>query len=246
MKKEHNLSILGTVNKRRRFLPNELLPSKEREVLSTRFGFSNNISICSYVPKKNKAVIVLSTSHYNIDVVPEKKNKPQMILDYNKTKGGTDTMDKMLSEYSCQRKTNRWPLTFFYNMIDVAALNAFIIHKQNNQVTPVMVRRKLLKDLALNLCLPEIERRSNDVNVNRIFTTISAIENILGRKIKAIIPRTPSDINSTVYKKCTICLRDKKRRTTRSLCMYCRSPVCLDHQQSKIIVCTECNLDNNE
>ena len=58
---DNNLSMLGTVNKRRKFVPPQFATPKGREVESTIFGFSNNITMCSYVPKKTKAVLVLST-----------------------------------------------------------------------------------------------------------------------------------------------------------------------------------------
>ena len=54
--------------------------------------------MCSYVPKKTKAVLVLSTMHYTPEVEGPKK-KPVLILDYNKNKGGVDNMDNCLAEY---------------------------------------------------------------------------------------------------------------------------------------------------
>jgi len=50
---------------------------------------------------------LLSTEHHSAEVNPEVKNKPQMILDYNATKGGVDTADKMIGNYTCQRATRR-------------------------------------------------------------------------------------------------------------------------------------------
>lgn len=112
---DYNLSILGTVNKRRTFIPAEFSNPRGRAVESSIFGFSNNISMCSYVPKKNKSVVLLSTSHYNIEIEGPKR-KPIMILDYNKSKGGVDNMDKCLGEYSTKRRTKRWPLAFFITL----------------------------------------------------------------------------------------------------------------------------------
>lgn len=65
--------------------------------------------------KKNKSVVLLSTSHYNIEIEGPKR-KPIMILDYNKSKGGVDNMDKCLGEYSTKRRTKRWPLAFFITL----------------------------------------------------------------------------------------------------------------------------------
>ncbi len=50
-----------------------------------------------------------------------------MILLYNKTKIGVDMMDQMVDDYISRRQTRRWPMRIFYNIIDIAALNAYII-----------------------------------------------------------------------------------------------------------------------
>lgn len=49
---DYKLSILGTVNKRRTFVPFELMVTKGRETESTKFVFQNNVTMCSYIPKK--------------------------------------------------------------------------------------------------------------------------------------------------------------------------------------------------
>lgn len=49
---KNHLSILGTVNKKRRFIPSEMLANRSREVLSTTFAHSENVVVCSYVPKR--------------------------------------------------------------------------------------------------------------------------------------------------------------------------------------------------
>ena len=35
--------------------------------------------------------------------------------------------DQSIEKFSCRRKTVRWPLLLFYNMLDAAALNAYMI-----------------------------------------------------------------------------------------------------------------------
>lgn len=53
---------------------------------SSIFAFNNHLTLVSYVPKKNKSVILVSTKHHypQIDNINE---KPQIIVDYNKLKG---------------------------------------------------------------------------------------------------------------------------------------------------------------
>ena len=51
--------------------------------------------MASYVQEKNKAVIMLSTEHYIAEVSedPVDKEKPKMILEYNRSKCGVDVVD---------------------------------------------------------------------------------------------------------------------------------------------------------
>lgn len=81
---------------------------------------------------KNSAVILLSTLRNTNSVSTSAKKKPEIIEYYNSTKGGVDNMDKMVGSFSVKRKTLRWPVAFFYNIVDVAALAAFIIFRENN------------------------------------------------------------------------------------------------------------------
>jgi len=50
----------------------------------------------SYVPKKNRVVVLLSSMHHDNAVNAEQKNKPQIVLDYNDTKDGVDTADQLV------------------------------------------------------------------------------------------------------------------------------------------------------
>lgn len=125
------LSMVGTMKKNKTCLPPEFKASSRREELSTEFGFGENKMICSYVPKKNRAVVLLSTTHFDNEI-SDIKQKPKMILFYNETKGAVDTMDKMLGQYTTKRKTYRWPLSLFYNILDLSALAAYIIYSENN------------------------------------------------------------------------------------------------------------------
>ena len=47
----------------------------------------------SYVLKKNKAVLLLSTM-YESGVIDEDTKKSAIVLNYNATKGGVDTVDQ--------------------------------------------------------------------------------------------------------------------------------------------------------
>jgi hypothetical protein len=63
------------------------LKNKEREPLSSLACFKDYKTLVSYVPKKNKSVILLSTFHHVNNIVTSNKKKPQIVLDYNRNKG---------------------------------------------------------------------------------------------------------------------------------------------------------------
>lgn len=126
--KKSGLTVTGTLRKNKQYIPKTFLPNRSREELSSIFGFTKSLTLVSYVPKTGKAVILLSSMHHSKEISVDNQHKPEIILFYNTTKGGTDVMDKMAANYSCKRKTNRWPLAFFANTLDVCGIAAFLVY----------------------------------------------------------------------------------------------------------------------
>ena len=74
----------------------------------------------------------------------------------------------MLGEYTVKRRTLRWPLTFFYNVIDVTGWACYVINREHNARFRANDQgRKFLKEQAIMLCTPSIEARSNNRMVMR-------------------------------------------------------------------------------
>ena len=57
------------------------------------------------------------------------KRKPNTVMLYNTTKCGVDVMDQMVRQNTVRTGTRRWPVAVFYNMIDMAALNAHVLYQ---------------------------------------------------------------------------------------------------------------------
>lgn len=122
LKDPYKMSITGTIRKNKREIPAELKVAS-KETPSTKFCHAKNLTLLSYTPKKNKIVLVVSS---HLHTTEKTNNKPNIILHYNKTKGGTDSFDQLCHSYTVTHRTDRWPVRIFYGMLDQAAVNARI------------------------------------------------------------------------------------------------------------------------
>lgn len=140
-------TIVGTVRAHRRELPPP--PPQRLELHSSIFYESNELHLTRYQAKRTKTVHILSTQHRGTTCQPDGKKKPFTILYYNSTKYGVDMLDQMARQLSTKSGCRRWPLAVFFNIIDLAAINAWILYKK---VTHSNVsRRKFLHDLSSEL-----------------------------------------------------------------------------------------------
>ncbi|XP_072558700.1 uncharacterized protein [Paramormyrops kingsleyae] len=126
---QRNTTLLGTVNKVRRELPPSAKDTVEREEFSTSVLRNGSVSLTIYSPKKKKTVCLMSSLHRDVAIGDDKKRKPNTITDYNHMKCGVDVLDQMARMYSVRAPTRRWPVAVFYNMLDLAAVNAYVLYK---------------------------------------------------------------------------------------------------------------------
>ena len=92
---QHQLTVVGTMRKCKREIPVCMKAAKYRQTKTSVFDFNDQLTMVSYVPKKNKAVILLSTMHHGISIVEEDpKKRPEIIKFYNETKIGIDLVDQ--------------------------------------------------------------------------------------------------------------------------------------------------------
>ena len=67
--------------------------------------------------------------HSTVDIGDDRKSKPETVNFYNSTKFGVDVVDQMARKYTVNAASRRWPVQFFYNISDLAAINAHILYK---------------------------------------------------------------------------------------------------------------------
>lgn len=231
--KKNGLTYVGTVNKNKRDIPKEFLPNKSREVQSTLYGFTKDITLMSHVPKKGKAVVLLSSMHHSKEIDPETQ-KPEIIALYNRTKGGVDSLDEKCTVYSCSRRTRRWPMAIFYRLLDMSTVNAFILYQSSKD--PIMNRMQFLKELAKELVTPHMQSRLETPNIHRELRMI--IKRILGCDQENEPQDTSVKCEEKLKKRktCHLCPSTKNRKTAY-LCICCQKPVCLECTRK---LCHEC------
>lgn len=226
----NGLTMVGTLRKNKPFIPPEFQPNRTRENESSLFGFTNNFTLVSYVPSKSKAVLLLSSMHHTNDTIVEEANKPDIILYYNETKSGVDTLDQMVHAYSCKRKTNRWPAAFFMNLIDVCGVAAYVVwitlHPEWKETRKKTRRRLFLVELAESLIIPQIERRPRR---GLHHATVAAIEVMIpGPGPVPVEASTSVPTEPPKKRRCFLC-DVKKGRMQRQVCDKCKKNVCSDH-----------------
>lgn len=99
--------------------------------------------------KDNKIVTMLSTIHNANDHITVKRKvkigdqwekvdvqKPKLIESYNAYMNGVDRSDQFLAKNNLLRKCLRWWKTLFFHMIDIAAVNSFILFQEYRKSHP--------------------------------------------------------------------------------------------------------------
>ncbi|KAL4006910.1 alpha-kinase [Sarotherodon galilaeus] len=196
--------------------------------------------ILSYVAKKNKNVLLLTTApryHHHRRSGPEPRPS-------RRNSNSVDNLDKVVSTYSCRRKTCRWPVALFHNMVDVAAYNAFVLWREIHpdwMAGKLNKRRLFLERLGKALALPMIEARAlargggggggggggrvaaRGTTATTTTTTDEADD--ADASTTRTADATPRDSSPVKRRRCRVCPRSKDVKT-KILCHECRVYVC--------------------
>lgn len=232
------LTFVGTIRSNKPHIPDSMKANSTRQVQSSLFGFSDQLTLVSYVPKEKQAVLVLSTMHH-YDLVDGDTQKPDIILYYNSAKSGVDNLDHLATMYTSRRKVNRWPVALFGNVVDVGAVAAFIVWLGNFpqwKISEGKRRRRLfLSELANQLVMPHMRRRALTPTLQ---APIRNAMKMVGVDLPLPVQQAQGHTSAAKRKRCHLCPRgfDKKVRLT---CDRCKHPVCSAHSVQQVL-CDEC------
>jgi hypothetical protein len=127
-------------------------------------------------------------------------------------------------------------MTFFFNIIDVGALAAFIVWVTKNpqwNEKKCYRRRIFLMELGYDLIQSQLDRRQHQPQALQKGVRI-AIQAI-GLTIAASQPNTVS--TAIAKQRCHLCPRERDRKVVTH-CSSCNIPCCPDHHK---VICTVCS-----
>jgi len=132
----------------------------------------------------------------------------------------------MTENYTVVRRSNRWPLTVFYSILNISAVNAQVIYHENSQTK--YTRLQFLKILEKQLMDEQLQYQQYFHFQKNIKTRL----NIYGYKPTLHV----GEQRVRASGRCQFCDRQRDRKTTK-VCTNCTKLICRDHL---VEVCPEC------
>uniref|UniRef100_A0AAX7T8F5 PiggyBac transposable element-derived protein domain-containing protein n=1 Tax=Astatotilapia calliptera TaxID=8154 RepID=A0AAX7T8F5_ASTCA len=239
-------TLVGTIRKNKPELPPELLQTRGRGVFSSVFAFTSTHTAVSYVPRRGKNVLLLSSKHRTPGICDGPKRKLHIIRDYNRCKGGVDKLDQAVNDYSCRRRTRRWLLALFHHLLDISLYNGYVLW---TAVDPAWQRNKgyrrrvYIEQVGEALVQPCIARRE------RLPRSVLTAEFVRQAQAAASpdaadpspdaadpSPGPSAAIKPKLRRQCQLC-RGKRKRVY-SVCHKCGNVTCRDHS---LTTCRNCS-----
>jgi hypothetical protein len=147
--KAKDTSFVGTISRTRREIPAVLAMERATLYETTLLRNGDGATLTVYQGKINKNVLLLSTLHSTADIKTNYKKLPDTVQLYSKTKCRANIFYQMARRYSTRAAARRWPVHVFYNILDLVAMNAWIIY--SGVTRKEMSRHAILHQLALEL-----------------------------------------------------------------------------------------------
>lgn len=145
---------------------------------------------------------------------------PDAVVDYNQHMGGVDLSDALIGYYTVLHKTMEWYKTFFYHFVDIAVVNAHILHKEIINTKADGTKPLSQKAFREKLLLEMLEfARDSDPTPPATPTTC--------------MPQYYGEDATKGRKHCRKCFAEgNKRVKTPVYCRKCKVPLCLTSKKN--------------
>ena len=205
---EKRTSLVGTLRSNRKEIPKSQAMATHESIFYT----SGSMNLVKYQAKPSKTVVMLSTLHRGATCQMDGKKKPESILYYNENKCGVDMLDAMCRQMSTKAGCRRWPLAVFYNILDLAGVNSWVIFRKATGSN--ISRREFLRQLS-----SELTSATTAANTPAAVTA-SAATGLLEKRVNCQI-KVACSRNRTVTV-CDICKRPACGKCLAKICMACK------------------------
>ncbi|KAJ8262339.1 hypothetical protein GJAV_G00165330 [Gymnothorax javanicus] len=173
---------------------------------------------------------------------------PTPVKAYNQHMGGVDLSDALIKYYNVSHKTKKWYKTLFFHFVDIAVVNAFLLHKDlaEKQNTSPVSQKVFREELCLQLVGAEqggVLRPCSEPGLPedlehyslRVKTKLSKDkeEKTPSEKLCFPVCITEGQVVDTRdkatkgRKTCVLCLKEKNRLKTIWKCVACDVPLCV-------------------
>ena len=137
---------------------------------------------------------------------------PTPVVEYNKFMGGVDLSDQLIQYYTTQHRTVKWYRKLFLHFLDIAATNAYLLHRElmQNMQKDSMTHKTFLEELTAQLC---------SVTVKTEKTPVKNVSNV---------PIHKPFCGPRAYRKvCVYCKTQGKKVKTPWMCKVCDVYLCV-------------------
>lgn len=226
---EKRTTYVGTIKSNKRCIPSIAKNCVNRTKGSSKHFYSRNDTLCSFLDKGKKPVLLISSMHgYQRN---EDDRKPEIVLFYNSTKSGVDTLDKIVRNFSSKRKYRRWPPHIFFTLMDCAIYVSYKMMEAQSDYSKSHYQFK--KDLAYELCLPLVKKRSQ---LPALRQSVKRAMELIGLELAPISNSSENATQGPRQGRCKDCPRQNDRKS-KTKCQQCHNFICPSHQVHTCLSC---------